>query len=99
MDKDKPVTQEDLVAHRLLIAEVYELAGESRRSSETQTRELGQTAARWNVLSVVSDVPVPWPAQHGVWGWRARACSVWSMIWSLPGNSNGATIPIMRVPR
>lgn len=57
MDKDKPVTQEDLVAHRLLIAEVYELAGESRRSSETQTRELGQTAARWNVLSVVSDGP------------------------------------------
>ena len=57
MGKDKPVTQEDLVAHSLLIAEVYELAGESRRSSETQARELGQTAARWHVLSVVSDGP------------------------------------------
>ena len=57
MDKDKPVTQEDLVAHSLLIAEVYELAGESRRSSERQARELGQTAARWHVLSVVSDGP------------------------------------------
>jgi DNA-binding MarR family transcriptional regulator len=46
---------DDLTAYRLLIADVYELAGESRRSSEALARELDQTAARWHVLSVVSD--------------------------------------------
>ncbi len=46
-----------LAAYRLLIADVYELAGESRRSSEALARELGQTAARWHALSVVSDQP------------------------------------------
>ncbi|WP_199432358.1 MarR family winged helix-turn-helix transcriptional regulator [Qaidamihabitans albus] len=47
----------DVDAYRLLMADVYELAGESRRSSEAIARELGQTAARWHVLSVVSDRP------------------------------------------
>ncbi|MGK5742714.1 MarR family winged helix-turn-helix transcriptional regulator [Micromonospora sp. URMC 103] len=41
--------------YRLLIADVYELAGESRRSSEELAGEQGQTAARWHVLSVLSD--------------------------------------------
>ncbi|GAB1509626.1 MarR family winged helix-turn-helix transcriptional regulator [Actinophytocola sp. KF-1] len=44
-------------AYRLLIADVYELAGLSRRTSEELARSLGQTAARWHVLSVVSDGP------------------------------------------
>lgn len=48
---------EDLEAYRLLIADVYELAGESRRSSEALAREVDQTAARWHVLSVISDGP------------------------------------------
>ena len=46
-----------LTAYRLLIADVYELAGASRRTSETLAREAGQTAARWHVLSVLSDGP------------------------------------------
>lgn len=47
----------DLQAYRLLIADVYELAGHSRRTSETLARALGQTTARWHVLSVLSDQP------------------------------------------
>jgi DNA-binding MarR family transcriptional regulator len=43
--------------YRLLIADVYELAGVSRRTSEVLAREVGQTAARWHVLSVLSDEP------------------------------------------
>jgi DNA-binding MarR family transcriptional regulator len=46
-----------LTAYRLLIADVYELAGASRRTSETLAHEAGQTAARWHVLSVLSDGP------------------------------------------
>jgi DNA-binding MarR family transcriptional regulator len=48
---------DDLDAYRLLIADVYELAGESRRTSEALARGVGQSAARWHVLSVVSDGP------------------------------------------
>jgi DNA-binding MarR family transcriptional regulator len=44
-------------AYRLLMADVYELAGVSRRTSEDLARSLGQTAARWHVLSVLSDGP------------------------------------------
>ncbi|WP_433308827.1 MarR family winged helix-turn-helix transcriptional regulator [Micromonospora sp. CA-269861] len=48
--------KQDLVdAYRLLMADVYELAGESRRSSEELARDAGQTAARWHVMSVLSD--------------------------------------------
>jgi DNA-binding MarR family transcriptional regulator len=47
----------EVEAYRLLIADVYELAGLSRRTSEELARSLGQTAARWHVLSVVSDGP------------------------------------------
>lgn len=43
--------------YRLLIADVYELAGLSRRTSEELARSAGQTAARWHVLSVLSDTP------------------------------------------
>lgn len=43
--------------YRLLIADVYELADVSRRTSEDLARSVGQTAARWHVLSVVSDGP------------------------------------------
>ncbi|MBP2184749.1 MarR family winged helix-turn-helix transcriptional regulator [Amycolatopsis magusensis] len=46
-----------LEEYRLLIADVYELAGISRRTSEDIAREAGQTAARWHVLSVLSDGP------------------------------------------
>jgi DNA-binding MarR family transcriptional regulator len=42
-------------AYRLLIADVYELAGSSRRTAEALAGEHGQTAARWHVLSVVSE--------------------------------------------
>lgn len=46
---------ERLSAYRLLVADVYELAGASRASSEQIAGELGQTAARWHVMSVVSE--------------------------------------------
>lgn len=48
---------EEVEAYRLLIADVYELAGISRRTSEKLAGEAGQTAARWHVLSVLSDGP------------------------------------------
>lgn len=41
--------------YRLLMAEVYELAGRSRRTSERDAAALGTTVARWHVLSVVSE--------------------------------------------
>lgn len=41
--------------YRLLIADVYELAGASRRASEQLAREVGQSAARWHVMSVFSE--------------------------------------------
>jgi DNA-binding MarR family transcriptional regulator len=44
-----------LDAYRLLIADVYELAGASRRTSDELARATGQTAARWHVLSALSD--------------------------------------------
>jgi DNA-binding MarR family transcriptional regulator len=46
-----------LDAYRLLIADVYELAGASRRTSDDLARAVGQTAARWHVLSALSDAP------------------------------------------
>lgn len=46
-----------LVAYRQLIAEVYELAGRSRRSSDLLAREIGQTAARWHLMSALTDGP------------------------------------------
>jgi DNA-binding MarR family transcriptional regulator len=39
------------------MADVYELAGVSRRTSEELARAEGQTVARWHVLSVLSDGP------------------------------------------
>lgn len=46
---------ERLLAYRLLIADVFELAGRSRGTSEEIARSFGQSAARWHVMSVVSD--------------------------------------------
>jgi DNA-binding MarR family transcriptional regulator len=46
-----------LDAYRLLIADVYELAGASRRTSDDLARTSGQTAARWHVLSALSGGP------------------------------------------
>lgn len=44
------------------MADVYELAGASRDTSERIARELGQTAARWHVMSVVSEAALTVPA-------------------------------------
>jgi DNA-binding MarR family transcriptional regulator len=38
-----------------LVATVFEVAGELRRVGETEAATAGQTQARWQVLSVVSD--------------------------------------------
>lgn len=51
------MSRQDLVAYRLLIADVYELAGTSRRTSDALASQMGQTSARWHVLSVLSDGP------------------------------------------
>ena len=48
--------------YRLLMADVYELAGLSRRTSAAIAKEVGQTVARWHVLSVVSAGPCTVPA-------------------------------------
>lgn len=45
-------------AYRLLVADVYQLAGLSRQTSEAIAREEGQSTARWHVLSVLSDGPM-----------------------------------------
>lgn len=42
-------------SYRLLIADVYELAGTSRRTSEAIARDAGQSVARWHLLSVLSE--------------------------------------------
>src|SRR5262249_2298659 len=44
-------------AYRLLLADVYELAGLSRRTTDDLAADFGQTAARWHVMSVVLDEP------------------------------------------
>jgi DNA-binding MarR family transcriptional regulator len=49
-------------AYRLLIADVYELAGTSRDTSEAIAAQVGQTAARWHVMSVVSEEAQTVPA-------------------------------------
>lgn len=51
-----------LSPYRLLMADVYALAGASRETSEQIARERGQTAARWHVMSVVSEEAFTVPA-------------------------------------
>ena len=46
-----------LTDYRLLMADVYELAGLSRRTSDELAAEHGQSVARWHVLSVLSGEP------------------------------------------
>lgn len=48
-------------AYRLLIADVYELAGLSRRIGEREAVGEGTTVARWHVLSAVSETPAAVP--------------------------------------
>lgn len=49
-------------SYRLLMADIYELAGLSRRVSDREAAAMGSTAAQWHVLSAVSDQPAPVPA-------------------------------------
>ena len=49
-------------SYRLLVADVYELAGVSRGSSEQIASEQGQTVARWHVMSVLADQAFTVPA-------------------------------------
>ena len=46
----------------LLIADVYEAAGVLRRWGESVAAAEGQTQSRWQVVSVVSDVPLTVPS-------------------------------------
>jgi DNA-binding MarR family transcriptional regulator len=54
--------EETAQSYRLLIAEVYELAGRSRATSEVIARRHGQTTARWHVMSVLEDREVTVPS-------------------------------------
>ena len=45
------------LAYRLLVAQVYEVAGLSRRHSDRDAGAEGTTTAQWHVLSAVSDAP------------------------------------------
>jgi DNA-binding MarR family transcriptional regulator len=49
------MSQDLLDAYRMLVADVYELAGLSRATSEELARRHGRTAAQWHVMSVVSE--------------------------------------------
>jgi DNA-binding MarR family transcriptional regulator len=51
MTDDRPPS--DLVP--LVIADIYELAGAFRRRGETIARRIGQSQARWQVLSAAAD--------------------------------------------
>lgn len=56
-------TPDPVTAYRLLMADVYELAGLSRRTSEMFARQIdGQSVARWHVMSAVSEEPATVPA-------------------------------------
>lgn len=46
----------------LLVADVYELAGALRQSGESLATMEGQTQARWQLLSAVSEEGLPVPA-------------------------------------
>ncbi|MEU8638154.1 MarR family transcriptional regulator [Amycolatopsis sp. NPDC048633] len=52
----------EVTAYRELIADVYELAGLSRRISEREAAAHDTTVARWHVLSAVSGEPLTVPA-------------------------------------
>jgi DNA-binding MarR family transcriptional regulator len=52
MNTDKP---QSLVP--LIVADIYELAGRLRDNGETVARRIGQTQARWQVMSAASDEP------------------------------------------
>ena len=41
----------------LIVADIYELAGRLRENGETIARKVGQTQARWQVMSVASGQP------------------------------------------
>jgi DNA-binding MarR family transcriptional regulator len=57
-ERDGPPDADELgEAYRLLLADVYELAGRSRATSEALARAQGQTVARWHLMSVVADGP------------------------------------------
>ncbi len=42
-------------SYALLVADVYQAAGEMRRAGEAIAAQAGQTQARWQLMSVVSD--------------------------------------------
>jgi DNA-binding MarR family transcriptional regulator len=52
----------------LVIADIYELAGAFRRRGEEIARDVGQTQARWQVLSAASDVAKTVPQVAGILG-------------------------------
>lgn len=60
-------------AYRLLIAEVYDLAGRSRSTSDQFSKRHGQSVARWHVLSVLLDGPRTVPEIAGRLGLQRQS--------------------------
>lgn len=54
MDGVDPLVSPPVEQYRLLIADIAELVGHSRATSDALARDVGQTAARWHLLSVLS---------------------------------------------
>lgn len=62
-DATDPGTADPVEAYRLLIADIYQLAGLSRSTSEDIAEQAGgPTMAQWHAMSVVSDAPHTVPA-------------------------------------
>jgi DNA-binding MarR family transcriptional regulator len=49
------MSRDSAAGYRALLAEVYELAGRSRRQSDLEAAAHGSTAARWQTMSAISD--------------------------------------------
>lgn len=58
MSAERETTSTNTVAaYRLLVADIAELMGRSRSSSDVLARSSGQTVARWHLMSVLSGGP------------------------------------------
>ena len=55
--KRKTMATDTVTDYRLLIADIAELMGRSRSSSDVLARASGQTVARWHLMSVLSGGP------------------------------------------
>lgn len=91
------MTAELVDEYRLLMADVYELAGRSRRTSERTAAALGTTVARWHVLSVVSEDALTVPEIAGRLGQVRQG--VQRVVDELVADGQVEAVPNPRRPR